>query len=51
MSSSGADPLGSFELADESLDEPPKELVLAIEDDGLSAESFSPLKIGEHLSL
>lgn len=42
---------GVFELADESLDEPPKELVIAIEEQGLSAENFAPLKIGEHISL
>lgn len=42
---------GVFELADESLDEPPKELARAIAEDGLSKEKFAPLKIGQHISL
>ncbi|WAT02850.1 MBL fold metallo-hydrolase [Rouxiella chamberiensis] len=42
---------GVFELADESLDEPPRELRDAIEAGGLNADKFSPLKIGQHISL
>lgn len=42
---------GVFELADESLDEPPKALERAIEAAGLDSSRFHPLKIGRKIEL
>lgn len=40
-----------FELADESLDEPPQQLNLALSEAGLEQHQFHPLKIGERIAL
>lgn len=42
---------GVFELADESLDEPPQQLNLALSEAGLEQHQFLPLKIGERIAL
>ncbi|MDU1025746.1 MAG: MBL fold metallo-hydrolase, partial [Leclercia adecarboxylata] len=42
---------GVFELADESLDEPVKELSLALNDLSLPVANFQPLRIGQYLSI
>lgn len=42
---------GVFELADESLDEPVKELSLALNDLSLPGANFQPLRIGQYLSI
>ena len=42
---------GVFELADESLDEPPQQLNLALSEAGLEQHQFHPLKIGERIAL
>lgn len=42
---------GVFELADESLDEPPAQLSLALREAGVEQHRFYPLKIGEHLDV
>lgn len=42
---------GTFELADEALDEPPKELAKALREAGLPQEQFVTLKHGETLKL
>ncbi|TCV99995.1 MBL fold metallo-hydrolase [Biostraticola tofi] len=42
---------GVFELADESLDEPPRELKRALQQAGIDNNKFSPLKIGERIIL
>lgn len=42
---------GVFELADESLDEPPHQLNLALSEAGLEQHQFHPLKIGERIAL
>lgn len=42
---------GVFELADESLDAPPTELLAELEQRNETSETFSPLKIGQYLSL
>jgi len=38
---------GVFELADESLDMPPQELLTALDDEGEDGRLFSPLCIGQ----
>lgn len=43
--------MGVFELADESLDEPPQQLNLALSEAGLEQHQFHPLKIGERIAL
>lgn len=43
--------MGVFELADESLDEPPQQLNLALSEVGLEQHQFHPLKIGERIAL
>ncbi|NIF46995.1 MBL fold metallo-hydrolase [Enterobacter sp. Ap-1006] len=42
---------GVFELADESLDKPPQELLAALREKGESDDLFSPLRIGQSLPL
>ena len=42
---------GVFELADESLDEPVKELAQALKNISLPGDNFQPLRIGQYLSL
>lgn len=42
---------GVFELADESLDEPPQQLNLALGAAGIEDHRFHPLKIGERIDL
>ena len=42
---------GVFELTDESLDAPPRELLAELEKQQEKSETFSPLKIGQYLSL
>ncbi|HEI8864596.1 MBL fold metallo-hydrolase [Serratia sp. AKBS12] len=42
---------GVFELADESLDDPPRQLALALSDAGLRQHQFEPLKIGQRIEL
>lgn len=42
---------GVFELADETLDEPPQELARALEEAGQGTKRFRPWKIGERASL
>lgn len=42
---------GVFELADESLDEPPRELLRVLSTAGYQSERFSPWRIGESRSL
>lgn len=42
---------GVFELADESLDEPPRVLAQAMADAKLDAQRFAPWKIGGHVGL
>ena len=42
---------GVFELADESLDAPPRELLAELERQQENSETFLPLKIGQYLSL
>ncbi|CCJ71781.1 FIG00554567: hypothetical protein [Cronobacter condimenti 1330] len=42
---------GVFELADESLDEPPAELLRALNEYGEKAETFVPRRIGQYLPL
>ncbi|AGA64806.1 hypothetical protein B488_08140 [Liberibacter crescens BT-1] len=40
---------GTYELSDESLDEPPQELVRAREKAGITDDHFAPLKIGSRI--
>lgn len=42
---------GVFELADESLDEPPQQLNLALSSAGIERHQFLPIKIGERIAL
>lgn len=42
---------GVFELADEALDAPPRELLAELHKQNEAIETFSPLKIGQYLSL
>ncbi|EOW6732890.1 MBL fold metallo-hydrolase [Cronobacter dublinensis] len=42
---------GVFELADESLDTPPQELLSALAERNEKAETFAPRRIGQYLSL
>lgn len=42
---------GTFELADDALDEPPQKLAIALADNGLGADDFWLLKHGESRSL
>ncbi|SET12104.1 MBL fold metallo-hydrolase [Thorsellia anophelis] len=42
---------GVFELGDESLDEPPIELSIALKDAGLAESNFFPFKIGQRIDL
>ncbi len=42
---------GVFELADESLDTPPQELLSALAERNEKAEMFAPRRIGQYLSL
>ncbi|WP_024555741.1 MBL fold metallo-hydrolase [Franconibacter pulveris 1160] len=42
---------GVFELTDESLNAPPRELLAELEKQQEKSETFSPLKIGQYLSL
>ncbi|MNC70766.1 hypothetical protein D3C75_1216110 [compost metagenome] len=42
---------GVFELADESLDEPPQQLNLALSAAGIEQHQFRPIKIGERIAL
>lgn len=42
---------GVFELADESLDEPVKELAQALKNISSDVENFQPLRIGQYLSV
>jgi L-ascorbate metabolism protein UlaG (beta-lactamase superfamily) len=42
---------GVFELADESLDEPPQQLKLALAEAGVSNDNFAPIKIGARILL
>ncbi len=42
---------GVFELADESLDEPPQQLKLALSSAGIDQHRFRPIKIGERILL
>lgn len=42
---------GVFELADESLDEPPQQLNLALSAAGIEQHRFRPIKIGERIAL
>lgn len=42
---------GVFELADESLDMPPQELLAALNDKGEEGQLFAPLRIGQSLPI
>ena len=42
---------GTFELTDEALDEPPRQLIQAVRAQGLSAEDFGVMPIGDTLRL
>ena len=42
---------GVFELADESLDEPPQQLKLALTEAGIAGDNFAPLKIDARILL
>ncbi|WP_279023513.1 MBL fold metallo-hydrolase [Gibbsiella quercinecans] len=42
---------GVFELADESLDEPPQQLHQALSSAGITPHGFQPLKIGERIDI
>ncbi|HFK7186280.1 TPA: MBL fold metallo-hydrolase [Serratia odorifera] len=42
---------GVFELADESLDDPPQQLALALSQAGIRQHQFEPLKIGQRIEL
>jgi hypothetical protein len=42
---------GTFDLTDESLDQPPKDLALARESKGLTSQDFDMMAIGQTLKL